>query len=361
MVFVQTGGFPIWARPSQLSGKRRAHKHKLFCSVGLGTTPGLSRGFHRVCPWDKSGENLGQTRVFFLFYTVEARFHRVCPWDKPGLSLGQSRGRRAAQKVYVKKKVYVPFLLAQLVLFCPFWEFPDLHSGIFQIFPAISPICPFPLPRPIKAHARNSSERLPDTIRTFPGKSGSPPVLEPPGSSLPLSLCLSISLPISLSLSISLKKKRSLQLLPANNQKFQIGALEKGLGICIELSETCSRICEMFVTILGTPPLDVRNEGFSLQVAAKSAQRALCATSPFSTFLTKQGSDVLSCNILRGLDVADQRALKVAPLAKGPLHAQVRERERECSVASWSSQQPPRSKPPGPQGAQPRDCGAIAL
>ena len=93
------------------SGKKKAHKHKFFCPVGLGTTPGLSRGFHRVCPWDKSGENLGQTRVFSLFYTVEARFHRVCPWDKPGLSLGQSRGRRAAQKVYVKK-MYVPFSLA---------------------------------------------------------------------------------------------------------------------------------------------------------------------------------------------------------------------------------------------------------
>ena len=42
---------------------------------------------------------------------MEARFHRACPWDKPGLSQGQSRGRRAAQKVYVKK-VYVPFSLA---------------------------------------------------------------------------------------------------------------------------------------------------------------------------------------------------------------------------------------------------------
>ena len=94
------------------SGKKKAHKHKLFCPVGLGTTPGLSRGFHRVCPWDKSGENLGETRVFSLFYTVEARFHRVCPWDKPGLSLGQTRGRRAAQKVYVKK-FYVPFALAR--------------------------------------------------------------------------------------------------------------------------------------------------------------------------------------------------------------------------------------------------------
>ena len=49
--------------------------------------------------------------TLLIFYRVEARFHRVCPWDKPGLSLGQSRGRRAAQKVYVKK-VYVPFSLA---------------------------------------------------------------------------------------------------------------------------------------------------------------------------------------------------------------------------------------------------------
>ena len=92
-----------------------SHKHKLFCPVGLGTTPGLSRGFHRVCPWDKSSENLGHTRVFSLFYTVEARFHRVCPWDKPGLSQGQSRGLRAAQKVYVKK-VYVPFSLARIAV-----------------------------------------------------------------------------------------------------------------------------------------------------------------------------------------------------------------------------------------------------
>ena len=47
-------------------------------------------GTNPVCPWDKSGEKLGQTQEFSLFYTLEARFHRVCPWDKPGLSLGQS-------------------------------------------------------------------------------------------------------------------------------------------------------------------------------------------------------------------------------------------------------------------------------
>ena len=75
------------------SGKKKAHKHKLFCPADLGTTP-------------------GQTRAFSLFYTVEARQTRVCPWDKPSLSLGQSRERRAAQKVHVKK-VDVPLLLAR--------------------------------------------------------------------------------------------------------------------------------------------------------------------------------------------------------------------------------------------------------
>ena len=82
------GGLPS---KTFFSGKTKAHKHKPFCPVGLGTTPGLSRGFHRVCPWDKFGENPAN----------------------PGLSLGQTRGRRAAQKVYVKKG-YVPFSLAIL-------------------------------------------------------------------------------------------------------------------------------------------------------------------------------------------------------------------------------------------------------
>ena len=73
----------------------------------------LVLGRPRVCPGISLGLSLGQTRVFSLFYTVEALRPRVCPWDKPSLSLGQSRGRRAAQKVYVKK-VFVPFLLAIL-------------------------------------------------------------------------------------------------------------------------------------------------------------------------------------------------------------------------------------------------------
>ena len=73
------------------SGKKKVHKHKFFGPVGLGTAPGLSRGVHRVCPWDKPGENLGQTRLFSLFYTADTRqpgfvpgTNPVCPWDNPG-------------------------------------------------------------------------------------------------------------------------------------------------------------------------------------------------------------------------------------------------------------------------------------
>ena len=95
------------------SGKKKAHKHKLFCPVGLGTTPGLSRGFHWVCPWDKPGENLGQTRVFSLFlHSGSPDFTGFVPGTNPVCSAGQSRGRRAAQKVYLIKTVYVPFSLA---------------------------------------------------------------------------------------------------------------------------------------------------------------------------------------------------------------------------------------------------------
>ena len=89
---------------------------------------GFVPGTNPVCPWDKSGEKQGQTQEFSLFYTVEARFHRVCPWDKPGLSQGQTRGRRAAQKVYVKK-VYVPFSLATKVA-----TKGQHHFRNFQIF-----------------------------------------------------------------------------------------------------------------------------------------------------------------------------------------------------------------------------------
>ena len=55
------------------SGKKEAHKHKFFCPVALGTTPGLSQG---------------QTQVVSLYYTVEGQFipgtNPVCPCDNPG-------------------------------------------------------------------------------------------------------------------------------------------------------------------------------------------------------------------------------------------------------------------------------------
>ena len=97
----------MWSMPQ---ARKRHININLFVRLVLGFT-GFVPGTNPVCPWDKSGENLGQTQFFSLFYTVEARFHRVCPWDKPGLSLGQSRGRKEAQKVYVKN-IYVPFSLA---------------------------------------------------------------------------------------------------------------------------------------------------------------------------------------------------------------------------------------------------------
>ena len=76
------------------SGKKKAHKHKLFGPVALGTTLGMS--------W-------GQTQVFSLFYTMEAQF--VPGTNKPSLSL---RGPRAAERVYVLK-VYVPSSLPDSV------------------------------------------------------------------------------------------------------------------------------------------------------------------------------------------------------------------------------------------------------
>ena len=57
-----------------ISGKKKAHKHKLFGPVGFGTVP--------VCPWDKPR--------FSLFHTVEAEF---VPGFVPGTNSG-SNGRR---------------------------------------------------------------------------------------------------------------------------------------------------------------------------------------------------------------------------------------------------------------------------
>ena len=66
-------------------------------------------GFHQVFVWDKFGENLGQTRVSPYFTHWKPGKPGFVPGTSPGLCLGQTRGRRAAQKVYVTKKSYVPF------------------------------------------------------------------------------------------------------------------------------------------------------------------------------------------------------------------------------------------------------------
>ena len=79
-------------RDAESQARKRHMNVNLFVRLVLGRP--------RVCPGDFTGfvpgtnpvKSPGQTRVFALFYTVEARFHRVCPWDKPGLSLGQSWG-----------------------------------------------------------------------------------------------------------------------------------------------------------------------------------------------------------------------------------------------------------------------------
>ena len=85
-----------------LSQTKKAHKHKFFGPVGLGTTPGLSQeqtrsvpGTSPVCPWDKAR--------FSPYFT---QWKPSLSQGKCSLSLGQTRGRRAAEKIDVLK-VYV--------------------------------------------------------------------------------------------------------------------------------------------------------------------------------------------------------------------------------------------------------------
>ena len=69
------------------------------------------------------------------------------------------------------------------VLFCPFWDFPDF-SGIFPICSGmvrgLSRFVLFLFLGLLRAHTRNSPERVRDTIWTFPEKSGKHPGLETP-------------------------------------------------------------------------------------------------------------------------------------------------------------------------------------
>ena len=77
--------------PSQDSGKRKAHKQKLFCPVGLGTTPGLSRDFTGFVPgrnpvktWDKPWFSPYFTQWKPDFTGFVPGTNPVCPWDNPG-------------------------------------------------------------------------------------------------------------------------------------------------------------------------------------------------------------------------------------------------------------------------------------
>ena len=113
------------------SGKKKAHKHKLFGPVALGTPP--------ECPRDKPGLSPGQsgfvpgTNPGFLLILHSGS--PVCPWDIPSLSLGHSqfvpgtfRGRRAADRVYVLK-VYVPFSFPNLAESAPWRSSQSCVTG----------------------------------------------------------------------------------------------------------------------------------------------------------------------------------------------------------------------------------------
>ena len=69
------------------------------------------------------------------------------------------------------------------VFFCPFGDFLN-SSGIFPICSGMVRgffrFVPFLFLGLLRALARNSPERVRDTIWTFPEKSGKPPSLEPP-------------------------------------------------------------------------------------------------------------------------------------------------------------------------------------
>ena len=91
-----------------LSGKNKAHKHKLSGPVGCSwDDPGNVPGTNRVCPWDKLG-----------FPGTNPGFLLILQSGSPGLSQGQTQfvlgtspGQRAAERVYVLK-VHVPFFVS---------------------------------------------------------------------------------------------------------------------------------------------------------------------------------------------------------------------------------------------------------
>ena len=79
-----------WGRYSR---QKKAHKHKFFCPVGLGTTPGFVPGdFTGFVPGTNFGEVPGTNPGLLLILHSRSPANpglslgqtRVCPWDKPG-------------------------------------------------------------------------------------------------------------------------------------------------------------------------------------------------------------------------------------------------------------------------------------
>ena len=57
-------GRNAWKHPDNQT-RKKAHKHKLFGPVALGTIPGTNP----VCHWDKPRMSQGQTQAFFSFFS----------------------------------------------------------------------------------------------------------------------------------------------------------------------------------------------------------------------------------------------------------------------------------------------------
>ena len=103
-------------KQARKSGKKKAHKHKLFGPVALGTP--------QECPRDKPGLSPGQSGFvpgtnpgFFLFYTAEAQFvpgtNPVCPWDIPGTKGGrQSLCVKRLCAFFVPQKEFLRYTMA---------------------------------------------------------------------------------------------------------------------------------------------------------------------------------------------------------------------------------------------------------
>ena len=104
---------PVFSRAPKSQARKRHINVTFFVRLVLGrprVCPGDFTGFvpgtNRVKPWDKPG--------FSPYFTQwKPGKPGFVPGTNPGLSLGQTWGRRAAQKVYVKK-IYVPFSLAEI-------------------------------------------------------------------------------------------------------------------------------------------------------------------------------------------------------------------------------------------------------